>query len=51
MEDKLYNNKDRLRKYMEYNHALGGGVYGVEENERVESACEFNVPKALKDDL
>ncbi len=51
MEDKLYNNKDRLRKYIEYNHALGGGVYGVEENERVESACEFNVTKALKNDL
>jgi hypothetical protein len=43
-----YNNKDRLFKYMKYNHALGGGVYYTPESDIVESSCEFNVTKALK---
>jgi hypothetical protein len=50
MENLLYNTKERLKKYIRYNDALGGGVYGVEEEERVESACEFNVTKALQDE-
>ena len=47
LKNVMYNNKDRVKRYLKYNHALGGGVYGVEESERVESACEFNVPEAL----
>jgi len=41
----LYNNKDRVKKYLKYNHALGGGVYGGYAE--VESDCDFNVPEAM----
>ena len=47
LENALYNTKERVKRYLEYNHALGGGVYGVKEEERIESACEFNVPEAM----
>jgi hypothetical protein len=47
LEDALYNTTNRVKRYLRYNHALGGGVYGIEEDEIVESACEFNVPEAL----
>jgi hypothetical protein len=43
----LYNTEDRVKKYLRYNHALSGGVYGVEEEEKVEGACEFNVSEAI----
>ena len=47
LSDKSYNTEDRVKRYLEYNHALGGGVYGVKEEERIESACEFNVSDAM----
>ncbi|VAW48155.1 hypothetical protein MNBD_GAMMA04-1165, partial [hydrothermal vent metagenome] len=47
LTDAIYNTKDRVERYLRYNHALGGGVYGAEEEEIVESACEFNVPDAM----
>jgi hypothetical protein len=46
IENQLYNNKDRVKKYLRFNHALGGGVYGGDYTDS-ESACEFNVPEAL----
>ncbi len=49
MKNKLYNNKNRLEKYMYYNQALGGGVYGGNKHDTIDS-CDFNVTKALKED-
>jgi uncharacterized protein YneR len=43
----IYNTMDRVKRYARYNNALGGGVYGVKEEERIESACEFDVPEAM----
>ncbi|WP_345969135.1 hypothetical protein WCX72_07055 [Sulfurimonas sp. HSL1-6] len=48
MKKRIYNSEERLEKYMRYDHALGGGVYGVEENERVKSSCDFNITKAMQ---
>jgi len=48
MDNIQYNTKDRVIKYMRYNHALGGGVYFTPESIVNESSCEFNVTKALK---
>ena len=50
MKKRIYNTEERLEKYMRYDHALGGGVYGVEENDRVESSCDFNISTALEKD-
>ena len=46
-----YNNKDRVFKYMRYNHALGGGVYFTPESIVSVQPCEFNVTEALKGDI
>jgi len=42
-----YNTKDRIKKYMKYNQALSGGVFGVEASYEVESSCDFDVKKTL----
>ncbi len=41
----LYNNKDRVKRYLKYNNALGGGVYGGYAE--VEGDCDFNVPETM----
>ncbi|PHR54702.1 MAG: hypothetical protein COA44_12500 [Arcobacter sp.] len=47
-EDYTFNTSDRVKKYMEYNLALSGGVYGTPNSYEVESSCDFNVTKALE---
>ena len=47
IEDSTYNTKDRIKKYMKYNQALSGGVFGVSNADRVESSCDFNITEAL----
>ncbi len=46
IENQLYNTKDRVKKYLRFNHALGGGVYGGDYTDS-ESDCDFNVPEAM----
>ena len=50
LSEATFTTKDRARKYMNYNYALSGGVYGMDNNLRVEDSCDFNVTKALKSD-
>ena len=47
INDNTYNTEERIRKYMLYNNALSGGVFGVPENARVEASCDFNITEAL----
>jgi hypothetical protein len=47
LNDNTYNTEERVRKYMKYNQALSGGVFGVPESARVEESCDFNVTEAL----
>ena len=49
-ENDIYNTKDRIQKYMQYNQALSGGVYTTEELYTSESSCDFNITKALAAD-
>ena len=45
--DNVYNTRSRLEKYMAYNQALSGGVYGTPKSYEVESSCDFNVTRAI----
>jgi hypothetical protein len=47
LEENTYNTKERIRKYMKYNQALSGGVFGTPPSYEVESSCDFNVTEAL----
>jgi hypothetical protein len=47
LEDNTYNTEDRIQKYMKYNSALSGGVFGTPPSYEVESSCDFNVTEAL----
>ena len=47
VEDYVFNTKERITKYMAYNRALSGGVYGTENSYKVESSCDFNVTRAV----
>lgn len=47
IEDNTYNSEERIRKYMRYNNALSGGVFGTPTSAEVESSCDFNVTEAL----
>ena len=48
-ENYTYNTKERAKKYIEYNKALGGGVYGGSPNNYKAEACDFDVELMLKD--
>ncbi len=47
VEDYVYNTKERIKKYMAYNVALSGGVYGTDNKYKIESSCDFNVTRAI----
>jgi len=47
-QDDVFNTKKRIRKYMEYNRALSGGVYSIKNSDEAESSCDFNVTKAIE---
>ena len=47
INDNTYNSEERISKYMKYNNALSGGVFGTPESARVEASCDFNITKAL----
>ena len=49
INNNTYNTKDRIRKYMKYNNALSGGVFGTPASDEVEASCDFNVREALED--
>ena len=48
-ENYTYNIKSRAKKYMEYNKALSGGVYGGSPLNYNSGACDFDVEQMLKD--
>lgn len=47
IEETMFNTKDRIRKYIKYNQALSGGVYGTPPELKIESSCDFNISKAM----
>jgi len=49
LEDITYDNKERVRKYLDYNLALSGGSYGGEYADINENACTTETIKALKE--
>jgi len=48
-ENNIYNTKDRVRAYLDYNLALSGGVYGSSPADWNAKACDFDVEAMLKD--
>jgi len=48
-EDFTYNTKIRAKKYINYNEALSGGVYGGSPADETVKACDFDVEQMLKD--
>ena len=42
-----FNSADRVKKYLDYNIALAGGIYGSSPSEWNEDACDFNVTELL----
>ena len=48
-ENYTYNTKERTKKYIEYNKALSGGVYGGSPSNETAEACDFDVEQMLKD--
>jgi hypothetical protein len=48
IENSVFNTKERLKKYLDFNRALSGGVYGTHELGDTAKACEFDVDSMLK---
>ena len=48
-ENNVYNTKQRVRAYLDYNLALSGGVYGSSPADWNAQACDFDVEQMLKD--
>lgn len=48
LEDATINTKERVRKYLDYNIALSGGVYGSSPKDWNRDACSPDVIKALE---
>ncbi|MBD3839697.1 MAG: hypothetical protein IE878_04830, partial [Epsilonproteobacteria bacterium] len=48
-ENNMYNTKERLKAYLEYNQALSGGVYGSGPADWTADKCDFDVEQMLKD--
>jgi len=48
VEDNQFNTKERVKLYIEYNQALSGGVYSIQNG--ILQDCEFNIDKVLKMD-
>jgi len=49
VENAIYNTKQRVKAYLEYNQALSGGVYGSSRSDRNAQACDFDVEQMLED--
>lgn len=49
IENNIYNTKARVRKYLEYNEALSGGIYGGSPSDWNAEACDFDVEQMLKE--
>ncbi|WP_457747746.1 hypothetical protein, partial [Sulfurimonas sp.] len=48
-ENNMYNTKERVRAYIDYNRALSGGVYGSGPADWTADKCDFDVETMLKD--
>jgi len=48
-ENNIYNTKERVRAYLDFNQALSGGVYGSGPADWNADACDFDVEQMLKD--
>ena len=46
-ENNMYNTKQRVRAYLDYNLALSGGVYGSGPSDWVSTSCDFDVNTML----
>ena len=46
VENNQYNTKERVKKYLEYDQALSGGVYTI--NDGILQDCKFDVDKILE---
>ncbi|MGK0255570.1 MAG: hypothetical protein ACI81I_000170 [Arcobacteraceae bacterium] len=47
-ENSMYNTKQRVRAYLDYNLALSGGVYGSGPADWVAESCDFDVEAMLE---
>ena len=47
--DNMYNTKERVKAYLQFNGALSGGVYGSSADDWNAKACDFDVDKLLKE--
>ena len=47
-EANIYNTKERVKAYLQFNQALSGGVYGSSADDWNAKACDFDVDKLLK---
>jgi hypothetical protein len=45
----IFNNKKRVRKYLDYNLALSGGVYGSSPSDWNQNACSAEIREILKE--
>ena len=48
-ENNMYNTKERVKAYLDFNQALSGGVYGSGPADWNALACDFDIEKMLKD--
>jgi len=49
LENKTFNTKERIRKYLDYNIALSGGVYGSSPKDWNREACTPEIVRALEE--
>ena len=49
LENSTFNNKTRVRKYLDYNIKLSGGVYGGDYKDINRKACSKEVLKVLEE--
>ncbi len=48
-ENNMYNTKERVKAYLDFNQALSGGVYGSGPADWNAKACDFDVKQMLKE--
>lgn len=48
-ENNMYNTKERVKAYLDFNQALSGGVYGSGPSDWNALSCDFDIEKMLKD--
>jgi len=47
-KNNMYNTKQRVRAYLDYNLALSGGVYGSSPADWTADSCDYDVDTMLK---